>query len=87
MMQTHIRPDIQAGARSVKSSYEPGMRINYDADSKRVVIAFRGRITVLRGTSETEADAIAAGESHCRLLGWVPADNNSNRNKHFRSLF
>ncbi len=76
---------VSAKERSVKSSYEPGMKINYDAGSKRAVIAFRGRITVLPDTLETEAEAIAAGERHCRQLGWVPAD--AVHKQHFRSLF
>ena len=71
----------------MKSSYEPGMKINYDARSKRVVVAFRGQIKVLPEMLDTEAEAIAAGERHCRQQGWVPADADSTRKKHFRSLF
>jgi hypothetical protein len=55
-------------------SYEAGMKITYDATSKRVVIAFRGRITVLPGTYESEGEAIGAGELFCRRQGWVPID-------------
>lgn len=71
----------------MKSSYEPGMKISYDPGTKRVVVAFRGRITVLPDTAETEAAAIAAGERHCHNLGWAPSDKDSTRKKHFRSLF
>lgn len=71
----------------MKSSYEPGMKISYDPGTKRVVVAFRGRITVLPDTQETEAAAITAGERHCQKLGWVSSDTDSIRKKHFRSLF
>lgn len=71
----------------MKASYEPGMKINYDAGSKRAVVAFRGRITVLPDTLETEAEAVAAGERLCRQLGWIPTDSASGHKKHFRSLF
>ena len=52
--------------------YEPGMKIVYDAASKRVVVTFRGRITVLPEACESAAEATAAGERFCRLQGWMP---------------
>jgi hypothetical protein len=58
----------------VKPIYEPGMKITYEPRSKRVVVAFRGRITILPESCETELQAVAAGESHCRRAGWNPAD-------------
>lgn len=59
----------------MKRSYEPGMKISYDPSSKRVVVAFRGRITVLPDTFDSEALGTEAGEFHCRSHGWSPADH------------
>jgi hypothetical protein len=61
----------------VKAGYEPGMKVNYDPNSKRVIVAFRGRIIVLPDLAETEAAGIAAGESYCRVHGWSPAERKS----------
>ncbi len=58
----------------MKPTYEPGMKVTYEPRSKRVVVAFRGRITVLPDPCETEAQAVAAGEAYCRRAGWNPAD-------------
>lgn len=63
------------------------MKISYDATSKRVVLAFRGRITVLPGTFETEAEGTEAGEFHCRTLGWKPHDQARDAARRVRSLF
>jgi hypothetical protein len=52
------------------STYEPGMRFIFDADTGAVTVYFRGRITALRGSYVSEADARAAGEGYCRRLGW-----------------
>ncbi len=54
------------------ANYEPGMKIVYDAPSKRVVVSFRGRITVLPEPCDTVAEATAAGERFCSLQGWSP---------------
>ena len=56
--------------------YEPGMKITYDPQSKRVVVSFRGRIVVLPDVYDTESAALAAGESHCQRLGWSPPRHN-----------
>lgn len=63
---------VRKGTCVVKSAYEPGMKLSYDETTKRVVVAFRGRIAVLPDTYENEERAIAAGELHCRRLGWNP---------------
>lgn len=68
-------------------TYEPGMKIKYDPRSKRVVVAFRGRITVLPGEHDTEALGIAAGEAHCRTHGWDPSPNQHAGHRRVRSLF
>ena len=70
----------------MKNTYEIGMKINYDPVSKRAVVAFRGRITVLPIAYETESEAFAAGESHCRSLGWAPAPRKDVQ-RGFRSLW
>lgn len=71
----------------MKRSYEPGMKVSYDSDSKRVVVAFRSRITVVPGTFETEAEGIAAGEFYCRTHGWRPSDQTHATAKRVRSPF
>lgn len=67
-------------------AYEPGMKITYDPSSQRVVVIFRGRITVLPDLYETESAALKAGESHCRRLGWAPP-RNGERGKSLRSAW
>jgi hypothetical protein len=62
----------RARIHPMKSNYEPGMKVTYDPVSKRVVISFRGRITVLPEDCASEPEAIMAGEQHCRKLGWSP---------------
>jgi len=52
------------------------MTITYDSISKRVVINFRGRITVLPDIYGTEADGLAAAEAFCRMKGWQPKARN-----------
>jgi len=69
----------------MKPSYEPGMKINYDPVSKRVVVAFRGRIVVLPDSYESEPAGIAAGETYCHRQGWKPRDKKDKKHK-FRSL-
>jgi len=70
----------------MKNVYEPGMKITYDPVSRRVVVSFRGRITVLPVFCRTEAEAIVAGEAHCRTQGWVPTTQSGKANA-FRSLW
>ena len=60
-----------------KPEYETGMKVFFDPQSQRVVVSFRGRITVLPGTYENEADAVKAGEHHCRQNGWIPEKDKS----------
>jgi hypothetical protein len=57
----------------MKQTYETGMKVAYDAASKRVVVSFRARISVLPGTYESEAAGVEAGESFCRKHGWRPS--------------
>ena len=54
------------------ASYEAGMRISYDADSRRVRLTFRGRIIDLPARCTSEAEAIRAGEAYCWYHGWRP---------------
>jgi hypothetical protein len=56
----------------VKPEYESGMKIAYDDTSKRVVVAFRGRINVLPEACATHDEGVAAGERFCRNHGWIP---------------
>jgi len=63
------------------------MQITYDPSSQRAVVAFRGRITVLPETFETETLAISAGELHCRSHGWRPTDHATVHTKSLRTLF
>jgi len=50
------------------------MRVAYDPSSKRVIVAFRGQITVLPGSYETETLGRTAGENHCQSRGWRPRE-------------
>lgn len=83
----HTIAHVHAKIKPVKRTYEPGMKISYDAVSKRVIVAFRGRITVLSGTFETEAEGTEAGEFHCRTHGWKPNDHAHADAKRVRTLF
>jgi hypothetical protein len=78
---------IHARIKPVKRTYEPGMKVSYDPVSKRVVVAFRGRITVLAQDYETEAEGTKAGELHCRTHGWSPNDQVNASPKRMRTLF
>ena len=79
------RAQIYERIRPVKSNYEPGMKISYYATSRRLVIAFRGRITVLPEIYEHEDAAIKAGEAHCRQLGWNPEEQGKPKRVFLRS--
>ena len=84
-MHASSRTDLTVQARlcPVKKAYEAGMKISYAAKTQRVIVAFRGRITVLPDTYESEEKGISAGENHCRCLGWNPNEHG----KKMRSLF
>jgi hypothetical protein len=71
----------------VKGNYEPGMKIKYDPTAKRVVVAFRGRITVLPESYDTELEGISAAEFHCRQRGWNPSEQGPTTRKTLTSLF
>lgn len=58
----------------MKPAYEPGMKIAYDPVSHRIVVSFRGRITVLPDTANTQDEATSVGEKFCRQHGWKPED-------------
>lgn len=62
--------------------YETGMKVTYDPHTRRVVIAFRGRIVVLPELFDSEADGIAEGETYCRRHGWMPAEASRARKLH-----
>jgi len=62
---------MSTGAAMSPTSYEPGMRISYDAASKLVTITFGGRVITLNGEYETERDAVKVAEDHCRRNGWI----------------
>lgn len=59
---------------SQKHAYEAGMRVVYDPQSRKVIVNFRGRVQVLPDFYDGEAEAVAAGELHCRHLGWRPEE-------------
>jgi hypothetical protein len=63
------------------------MKIKYDSTSRRVVVAFRGRITVLPETYDSEEKGIKAGEAHCAQRGWKPQDHIKKKNPHLKSWF
>jgi hypothetical protein len=50
--------------------YEQGMQIIFDAVNKTAVVVFRDLIT-FHGPFDSTREAYAAGENHCRLLGWL----------------
>ena len=50
------------GREHTKPEYETGMKIVYDAATRRVVLSFRARVSVLPGTHDTESEAVKAGE-------------------------
>ena len=50
--------------------YETGMRITFNAATRTVAVAFRGRLITLPGTYPDERAAVAAGEHYCMQQGW-----------------
>lgn len=50
------------------------MKVTYDPQTKRVIVAFRGRIVVLPDMADSEAAAAKAGEAYCRAHGWTPSE-------------
>jgi hypothetical protein len=88
-MQSSAHSTIQVRERihPVNPTYEPGMKITYDQTSKRVVVAFRGRITVLPETYETDVEGLKAGEKFCRKQGWNPAEQGKPKKTFFKSWF
>jgi len=81
LRRSHVHERIQP----VKPTYEPGMKVSYDPTTHRVVVAFRGRITVIPGTYDSELRGIAAGEAHCRGQGWKPRDESQQKKSRFNS--
>ncbi len=65
------------GREHTKPEYETGMKIVYDAATRRVVVSFRARVSVLPGTHDTESEAVKAGEAYCRQHGWKPDEMKS----------
>ncbi len=61
------------------------MKVTYDPTSQRVVVAFRGRITVLPGSYDTETKGIAAGETHCRGQGWKLQDHDKQKKSYLNT--
>ncbi|MGV1794354.1 MULTISPECIES: hypothetical protein [unclassified Rhizobium] len=51
-------------------NYEDGMTVFYDPVSKTVIVAFRGKTTILKGPFESLRAGVAAGEDLCAELGW-----------------
>ncbi len=51
-------------------AYEQGMSIRWENNTKCVVV-FRGREYPLPGHFQTHAEALRAGETFCRQLGWA----------------
>jgi hypothetical protein len=50
--------------------YEDGMNIEHDADSKQVVVTFRGHQIILARKYDSPQEGKAAGEYYCRQIGW-----------------
>jgi hypothetical protein len=50
--------------------HEPGMNIQYDQNTKRVTVRFRGKRIELPDHYESPVAAIRAGEEYCRQHGW-----------------
>jgi len=86
-LPTQPATPVHTKTKPVKRAYEPGMKVTYDPSSKRVIVAFRGRITVLQEAFETEAQGVAGGELHCRALGWTPNEAAATEKSRFRALF
>ena len=51
-------------------AYEEGMQIVFDMLNQTAVVVFRDKIS-FHGPFENSRDAYAAGEDHCRLMGWL----------------
>jgi hypothetical protein len=50
--------------------YEIGMSIQYEHDTGKVIIHFRGKRIILRGPYPTREAGTKAGEEFCRRQGW-----------------
>ncbi len=54
--------------------YEEGMTVFYDPVTKAVVVAFRGKTTILKGPFPDSRSGLAAGERLCKEYGWQAED-------------
>jgi hypothetical protein len=48
------------------------MKVMYAPHARTVIVNFRGQVTVLPGTYDTEGDALRVGEAFCHQQGWRP---------------
>jgi hypothetical protein len=71
----------------MSNGYEPGMKVTYAPHTRTVVVNFRGRVTVLPGTYDTEGEGVRAGEGFCRQQGWRPAPPRPASRAPFRSAW
>jgi hypothetical protein len=55
------------------SAYEPGMEIAFDPETRKVTVAFRGRVRTFPTMLDNEADVRRAAEAYCRERGWNPS--------------
>lgn len=53
-------------------NYPAGMDLMWDPTTKRVTVIFNETPVALLGPFADRPAAIAAGEEHCRKLGWKP---------------
>ncbi len=51
-------------------AYEEDMVIVWDTVSKDIAISFRGQAYYIAGPFPDRKAAVAAGEDHCKKLGW-----------------
>jgi hypothetical protein len=51
------------------------MDLLWDPITKNVTVIFNGKPVAILGPFPNRREAIAAGEKHCRRLGWKPADH------------
>lgn len=52
-------------------AYETDMVVVFDPIERSAVVSFRGSVVLLAGPFADRKQATAAGEAHCRRLGWV----------------
>lgn len=74
-VEQFVLPKRTIGKRSNHAIYPAGMDLLWDPITKLVTVIFNDKPAALLGPFKDRSQGIAAGEKHCRGLGWKPNDH------------